>query len=103
MELFTSNWVPVADEVWASPIHGDADFWGNVKAQYVLLAVGGDEVYLDDVKTLGDLMQAEDRPGAKVQLAVCVGETHGQCCFDVAVGIKDGIMLHSVLAWLQSL
>jgi hypothetical protein len=95
--------VPAVDEVWASPIREDRDFWGNVQAQHVLSAVGSDEVFFDDIKKLGDLMQAEDRPDAMIHLVVCPGEIHVQCILDVAVSIEDGIMLNKVLVWLQSL
>jgi hypothetical protein len=103
MQLFTSNWKPVFDEVWSTPICGDRAFWSIVKANRVLLAAGADEVYVDDIRCLADLMGAQDQPGAKVQLAVCPGEIHVQIIPDLLLGIYDGIMLNTVLGWLRSL
>lgn len=103
MQLFTSNWKPVVDQVWSTPICGDRTFWSIVKANRVLLAAGSDEVYVDDISCLADLMGAEVEAGAQVQLAVCPGEIHVQAITDLPMGIDDGIMLTTVLAWLRSL
>lgn len=103
MQLITSNWKPVFDEVWSTPIRGDRSFWSIVKANRVLLAAGSDEVYVDDIRHLADLMGAEEQLGAKVQLAVCPREIHVQLISDLLLGIHDGIMLNAVLGWLRSL
>ena len=103
VELFTSNWQPVADEVWATPVRGSKAFWTNVRASRILLIVGGDEVYLDDVKTQAELMNASSTADAHVQLRVCPGEVHDQPLVDFGQGIEDGRVTIEVMKWLRAL
>lgn len=103
MKLFTSNWQPAADQVWATPIQGDRHFWSSIAAQRLLLVAGEDEVYRDDIAHLAELMGAESRSGAERQFTVCPGEIHVQCVLDMGIGIDTSYMLTAVLQWLKSL
>lgn len=103
----TGAWRPVNGEVWGTPVCAEKGFWSGVLANVVmnvLLLVGGDEVYLDDVTNLAEMMGEGEKSGRKtLELEVCEGEAHAQCAMDVGLGIEDGIMLGKTLAWLQSI
>ncbi|KAI9693743.1 MAG: hypothetical protein M1822_003014 [Bathelium mastoideum] len=103
VRLFTSNWQPAGDEVWASPVSGSKAFWEDAHASKVLLVVGGDEVYLDDVKTQAELMNAGSTTDANIQLRICPGEVHDQPILDFGQGIEDGCMTIEILSWLRAL
>ena len=100
----TENWDIVMSEVWNAPLAGGEEFWSDIMAHRLLLTVGGDEVYVDDVKEFGCMIGAKDRdeqPNAQRQLVVCPGELHVQAILDVALSCTHGRMLDSVLGWLQ--
>ena len=103
VHVFTSNWQPVFDEVWATPVSGSKAFWVNVRVSSVLLVVGEDEIYLDDVKIQAELMGAGTTAGANLQLKVCPGEVHDQPIMDLGQGIEDGRMTTVIMEWLRAL
>ena len=108
MQLFTSNWKPVNEDVWATPISGDKEFWSRnpLHARKVLLVAGEDEVYVDDIRQLAALMGAQELdqyPDADVQVKTCAGEFHCQAIFDQLANIPDGLMKDAVLDWLRKL
>ncbi|KAF7134174.1 hypothetical protein CNMCM5793_005853 [Aspergillus hiratsukae] len=100
MELFNSNWEPVKEEVWATPLAGGKEFWGSVHAKKVLLLAGTDEVYVDDIRQFGELLGSSS---ADTELVLCAGEIHAQAISDIAVDNWDGVMLKVALNWLQNL
>ncbi|KAL9096010.1 MAG: hypothetical protein Q9165_001532 [Trypethelium subeluteriae] len=103
VRLFTANWQPVDDEVWATPVAGSKAFWATVRAARIIFVVGGDEVYLSDVKAQAELMNAQESPGADIQLTICPGEMHDQPIMDFGQGIEDGRMTTAVISWMRSL
>lgn len=103
MELFTSRWEPVKEDVWATPLAGVGDFWANVHAKRVLIVAGTDEVYVDDIKQFGQVIGSKQQTNSKVELVICGGEIHVQAVFDHEAGNWDGAMLKVVLRWLQDL
>lgn len=96
------NWQPLP-EVWAGAAHGDVAFWSDIRAERVLLLVGGDELYRDGVVEAGRLMGADGSAGSSVELLVCPGEVHVQMGVDLILGIFDGYMLNAALGWFRSL
>jgi acetyl esterase/lipase len=100
MELFNSNWEPVKGEVWATPLAGGKEFWGDVHAKKVLLLAGTDEVYVDDIRQFGELLGSSS---ADTELVLCAGEIHAQAISDIAVDNWDGVMLKVALNWIQNL
>jgi hypothetical protein len=100
--LIQENW-RLLDEVYAALDKGDEEFWREVRAERLLLLVGGDEVYRDDVVHMGKTMGASDEPASPVQMVVCPGEVHVQCGMDLAVGIEDGFRTQAARSWLESL
>lgn len=101
MEMFNSNWEPVKEEVWATPLAGKKEFWGDVHAKKVLLLAGTDEVYVDDIRQFGELLGSSSN--ADTELVLCAGEIHVQAILDIAVDNWDGVMLKVALNWLQNL
>jgi acetyl esterase/lipase len=101
MEVFNSHWKPVKEEVWATPLAGTKEFWGSVPAKKVLLLAGTDEVYVDDIRQFGELLDSSSP--ADTELVLCAGETHVQAIRDIAVDNWDGVMLKVALNWLQNL
>lgn len=109
----TASWKPEAD-VWAAPVLAPNGFWDGVKAEKLLLAVGADEVYRDDVCHTAMMMGAREvglgSPDAKTktprvagpdaQLIICPNEMHCQASLDMSVGIRDGYMTRGVAGWL---
>ncbi|RHZ53466.1 hypothetical protein CDV55_104768 [Aspergillus turcosus] len=100
MEVFNSNWEPVKEEVWATPLAGGKEFWGHVHAKKVLLLAGTDEVYVDDIRQFGELLGSSN---ADTELVLCAGEIHVQAILDIAVDNWDGVMLKVALNWSQNL
>lgn len=98
VKQITDNWVPDPD-VYAAPAYGTSEFWSKVAAESVIILVGGHEIYLDDNVYMGELMRAEQRPGAKVQLAICPGEAHIQCVMDMGLGVSGGHMTRYLWDW----
>ncbi|KAF4634743.1 hypothetical protein G7Y89_g3370 [Cudoniella acicularis] len=107
MDLFAQAWQPNIEEVWATPNKGSVVFWGTICAEKVLLAAGSDEVYVDDIRRLGELIGVDDegkREGGRVvELVVCEGEVHTQVVLDTVMGFRDGVMLKRVLEWVERL
>lgn len=100
VEQITENWKPEADHVWAAPAKGS--FWKEIKAKKVLLVVGEDEVYVDDVVDFASDLGAEVGRSDR-QYKVCEGEYHDQWMMDMAMGIDDGIMSETMRSWFKSL
>ncbi|KAF2239132.1 alpha/beta-hydrolase [Viridothelium virens] len=103
VKLFTANWQPVEDDVWATPVAGSKAFWADFRASRLLFVVGGDEVYLSDVRAQAELMDAQESPGANFQLTVCPGEMHDQPIMDFGQGVEDGRMTTAVINWMRGL
>jgi len=100
VEQITDNWQPDIDHVWAAPAKGN--FWKEIKAKKVLLLVGEDEVYVDDVTDFASAMDAESGRSSR-QYKICEGEYHDQWIMDMAMGIEDGIMTETLRSWFKSL
>ncbi|EJP62091.1 lipase/esterase, putative [Beauveria bassiana ARSEF 2860] len=96
------NWQPLP-EVWAGAAHGDATFWSDIRAERVLLLVGGDELYRDGVIEAGKIMGAGGSARSPVELVVCPGEVHVQMGIDLILGIDDGYMLKTAISWFRFL
>ncbi|RHZ54629.1 putative lipase/esterase [Aspergillus thermomutatus] len=101
MELFNSNWEPVKEEVWATPLAGTKDFWRSIHAKKVLILAGTDEVYVDDIRQFGEMLGSSSQAGT--ELVLCAGEVHVQAICDIAADNWDGVMLKVALNWLQNL
>ena len=103
MNKAVENWASVVNEVWNAPISGGKEFWKDIMAHRLLLVVGLDEVYVDDVKKFGAMIDAKDRDetNAPRQIVVCPGELHVQAILDVALHCSYGLMLNTILSWLQ--
>lgn len=102
MARIAEAWKPVSGEVWAAPDEGDREFWQGLRADRVLLAAGGDEIYRDDIIHTAEMMGANEAPKAGepvVEVVVCPGEVHVQGVVDLAMGIKDGVMAEAMLRW----
>lgn len=104
MDLFTSCWQPAADEVWASPIRGDRQFWSTLSAKRLLIVAGADEVYRDDITEFAGLVGAESSQQGAVerQFTICPGEIHDQAILDLGIHVDTGGMLTAVLQWLRN-
>lgn len=114
LAAITATWKPEHD-VWAAPVLAKPGFWDGLKAERVLLAVGGNEVYRDDIchvaKTVGanqvDVHEMEVKGevekgyNSKLQLIVCPGEMHCQASLDMGLGIVDGYMTTGIAQWLS--
>lgn len=100
VEQITENWKPDVDHVWAAPATGK--FWKDIKAKKVLLVVGEDEVYVDDVVDFAADLGAEVGRSDR-QYKVCEGEYHDQWIMDMQMGIHDGIMTETMRTWFKSL
>lgn len=110
----TASWKPKT-EVWAAPVLAKPGFWDGLKADRVLLATGGNEVYRDDIshvaKTMGahkvDISEMEVKGEVekghdpRLQLIVCPGEMHCQASMDLSLGITSGSMTQGVGEWLS--
>lgn len=109
----TASWKPEAD-VWAAPVLAPKGFWNGVRAEKLLLVVGADEVYRDDVCHTAKMMGAREvgvgsldaktrlprGAGPDAQLIICPNEMHCQASLDMSVGIRDGYMTRGVAGWL---
>lgn len=109
----TASWKPEAD-VWAAPVLAAKGFWDGFRAEKLLLVVGADEVYRDDVCHTAKMMGAREvgvgsldakakaprAHGPDAQLIVCPNEMHCQASLDMSVGIRDGYMTRGVAGWL---
>lgn len=102
LQSIITNWSPLP-EVWAGASYGDAAFWSNIRAERVLLLVGGDEIYRDGVIEAGKLMGAREAAGSPVQIVICPDEVHVQLSMDYMLGITDGHMLTAATSWLSLL
>lgn len=115
LRVITETWRP-RDDVWAAPVLARAGFWDGIRAERVLLVVGGSEVYLDDVRRVAHVMGAAEEirntgiqgsldkaRDSAVQLIVCSGEMHCQASLDQCLGIRDGHMTREVVQWLSRL
>ncbi|KAF3767802.1 hypothetical protein M406DRAFT_69916 [Cryphonectria parasitica EP155] len=112
--MITAAWKPARD-VWAAPVLAPEGFWDHLKADRMLLIVGGDEVYRSDVCRVAKVMGAVDvgvkerklvsKPEKEsdpaLQLIVCPGEMHCQASLDTSLGIVDGYMVSSISQWLS--
>lgn len=113
LTAITECWKP-EDEVWAAPVLAKPGFWHALKTDRMLLVVGGNEVYRDDVCRVAMEMNAStvDARGVTVegevekghsparQLIVCPGEMHCQASLDMSIGITDGYMTQGIGQWL---
>lgn len=109
----TASWKPEAD-VWAAPVLAAKGFWDGFRAERLLLVVGADEVYRDDVCHTAKMMGAREVgvgladakakaprvQGPDAQLMVCPNEMHCQASLDMSVRIRDGYMTRGVAGWL---
>lgn len=114
LAAITDTWKP-EDDVWAAPVLAKAGFWDGLRADRVMLAVGGNEVYRDDIchvaKVIGanqvDVSEMEVKGevekgyNPKSQLIVCPGEMHCQASLDIGLGIDDGYMTTGIAQWLS--
>lgn len=114
LAAITAVWRPEND-VWAAPVLAETGFWKGIRADRVLLAVGGNEVYLDDIchvaKAVGanqvDINEMEVKGevekgyNSRLQFIVCPGEMHCQASLDLGLGIFDGHMTVGVAQWLS--
>lgn len=114
LAAITATWRPEHD-VWAAPVLAKAGFWNGLKAEKVLLAVGGDEVYRDDICHVAKVMGAnqvdvhemevkgevEKGYNSRLQLIVCPGEMHCQASLDMGLSITDGYMATGIAQWLS--
>jgi len=96
------HWQPDREHVWAVPVKGDKAFWEGLKAKKILLVVGADEVYLDDVREFAQIIGAEEG-GATRQLTICADEVHDQWMLDMAMDIEDGHMTTALMKWAKTL
>ncbi|OJJ50193.1 hypothetical protein ASPZODRAFT_1124063 [Penicilliopsis zonata CBS 506.65] len=103
MKLFTSNWEPANDEVWATPVAAGDDFWHYVHTKQLLLLAGTAEVYVDDIKRLAEMMGDKNQYGSKVELVLCAEEIHTQAVLDFGADNWDGVMLKVLFTWLLNL
>ncbi|EAW11331.1 putative lipase/esterase [Aspergillus clavatus NRRL 1] len=101
MVVFNSNWRPVKEEVWATPLAGGKEFWQDVYAKKILVLAGTDEVYVDDIQQFAGLLGSSSQVDSK--LVMCTGEIHTQAILDIAANDWDGTMLRVALNWLQNL
>ncbi|KAL1888950.1 hypothetical protein Sste5346_009217 [Sporothrix stenoceras] len=102
MARIANAWKPVSGEVWAAPDEGDREFWQGLRADRVLLAAGGDEIYRDDIIHTAEMMGAGEAPKKRepvVEVVVCPGEVHVQGVVDLAMGIEGGVMAEAMLRW----
>lgn len=114
LNAITDCWKP-KDEVWAAPVLAKPGFWPAVKADRMLLIVGGNEVYRDDVCHVAMVMNAtkvdvggmaaegevEKGHSPALQLMICPGEMHCQASLDMSLGITDGYMTQGLGQWLS--
>lgn len=114
LAAITANWRP-ENEVWAAPVLAEPGFWEGLKADRVLLAAGGNEVYRDDISYVARTMGAhqvevsemelkgevEKGHDPRLQLIVCPGEMHCQASMDSSLGITSGSMTQGVGEWLS--
>lgn len=108
-----ANWKPEED-VWAAPVLARDGFWAGLKAERLLLLVGGYEVSRDDVCHVAKSMGAkeveitglemkavvEKGHDPALQLIVCPGEVHCQAIIDWGLRIQDGFMMRGTVGWL---
>lgn len=94
-------WQPVPDDVWASPLVGDSDFWSKVPASKVLLTAGDWEVFRDDIVRLAKKMGAGSN--GTVELTVADKEVHVQSVIDAVPRYDEGYMTKSILQWMNGL
>lgn len=102
MTRIAEAWQPVSGEVWAAPDEGDRAFWQGLRADRVLLAAGGDEIYRDDIVHTAEMMGAGETPKTGepvVEVIVCPSEVHVQGVVDLAMGIEGGVMADAMLRW----
>ncbi|KAH6663655.1 Alpha/Beta hydrolase protein [Halenospora varia] len=105
MNLFAEAYDSNIHEVYATPLNGDREFWGGVVegcVGRVLLVVGGDEVYLDDIKEMGRLMGWDGEEGGEVTCRVTEGEVHAQAVVDAHWGF-EGRMLRLATSWIREM
>lgn len=114
LAAITDTWKPEHD-VWAAPVLAEPGFWDGLRADRVMLAVGGNEVYLDDISHVAKVIGAnqvdvsemevkgevEKGYNPKSQLIICPGEMHCQASLDIGLGIDDGYMTTGVAQWLS--
>lgn len=60
MSVFTANWQPAPNHIWAAPRLAEAALWDDLYANRILLVAGKDEVYVEDIKSVASAMGAKE-------------------------------------------
>lgn len=89
---------PEQRDAYSGAITAGPDWWKGAPVKRVLMVVGNDEVFRDDVMVLGSHMKTA---GLDVVQVKCVGEMHVECLLDASTGLQAGEMSYAVWGWLQ--
>lgn len=84
---------------YMEPLQAEMSWWKNLPAKKVLNAAGEYEMFRDDLKDFGQVLE---KAGVNVRTVICPMQVHIDCILDAQAGLDVGPMSTEIWEWLIS-